>query len=145
MDVIDKRLLTLLREDASLPLKTLAAGVGLSRSSVRDRIARLQRTGVIRRYTIETATEPGTLTAICLLRLLQTPDRFVVAAVGAMPEVVRCDALSGEIDLLIEVQTGDADALNLVRDRLAAMPGVVEVTTSLVLTRYPTQTGVTGG
>ncbi|WP_202842289.1 Lrp/AsnC ligand binding domain-containing protein [Luteimonas saliphila] len=136
MDAIDRRLLELLREDASRPLKTLAAEVGLSRSSVRDRIVRMQAQGVIRRYTIETPAQDGALSAICMLRLLRTPDMRVVESVTAMPEVVRCDALSGEIDLLVEVAAADAAALNETRDRIAALPGVVEVTTSVVLTRY---------
>ena len=136
MDAIDQHLLKLLREDASRPLKTLAAEVSLSRSSVRDRIARMQASGLILRYTIETAPASGTLSAICMVRLARTPDLAVVGAVAAMPEVLRCDALSGEIDLLVEFETGDAAALNSARDRLAALPGVLEVTTSLVLTRY---------
>ncbi|WP_437818276.1 Lrp/AsnC family transcriptional regulator [Sorangium sp. So ce1078] len=51
MDDVDRRLLRLLQEDASRPLKVLAAAVDLSRSSVRERIARLEASGVIRRYT----------------------------------------------------------------------------------------------
>lgn len=136
MDAIDQHLLQLLRDDASRPLKTLAAEVSLSRSSVRDRIARLQANGVITRYTIETAEAPGTLSAICLMRLAKTPDMAAVGAASTMPEVVRCDALSGEIDLLVEIEAKDAASLNTVRDRLAALPGVLDVTTSVVLTRY---------
>lgn len=136
MDAIDQRLLELLREDASRPLKTLAAAVSLSRSSVRDRIARMQVQGIIRRYTIETAPTVLPISAICLLRLARTPDMDVVRAVSAMPEVLRCDALSGEIDLLVEAAARDAASLNQVRDRIAALPGVAEVTTSLVLARY---------
>ncbi len=136
MDTIDRRLIELLREDASRPLKTLAAEVSLSRSSVRDRIARMLANGVIRRYTIDAAPESGTFSAICLLRLARTPDMAVVHAVSAMPEVSRCDALTGEIDLLVEIEAMAATTLNAVRDRIAALPGVTEVTTSLVLSHY---------
>jgi Lrp/AsnC family leucine-responsive transcriptional regulator len=136
MDAIDRRLLELLREDASRPLKTLAAEVALSRSSVRDRIARLLSRGIIRRYTIEVAPEALPVAAVCLLRLARTPDLVVVRAVAAMPEVTRCEALSGEIDLLVEVAAAHGPALNAVRDRIAALPGVLEVTTSLVLADY---------
>ncbi len=136
MDAIDQRLLQLLREDASRPLKTLAAQVSLSRSSVRDRIVRMQAQGIIRRYTIETSTAPLPISAVCLLRLASTPDMAVVRSLSGMPEVRRCDALSGEIDLLVEVAVADAATLNAVRDRIAALPGVTEVTTSLVLASY---------
>jgi Lrp/AsnC family transcriptional regulator, leucine-responsive regulatory protein len=133
MDQIDRQLLDLLREDASRPLKTLAAEVGLSRSSVRDRIARLQAEGTIRRYTIDTAPTARELCAILLLRLARTPDPDVVRAVCAFPDVLRCRSLSGEVDLLVEIAGGEIGTINVTRDRIAQLPGVVDVVTSFVL------------
>lgn len=135
MDDIDRRLLQLLREDASRPLKTLAAAVCLSRSSVRDRIARMQAAGVIRRYTIDTAPAGTGPTAILMVRLARTPDPGVVRTVVAMPEVARCYSLSGDIDLLVELAGDDTAGLNRIRDRIATLPGVSGVVTSFVLNR----------
>jgi DNA-binding Lrp family transcriptional regulator len=133
MDDIDRRLLELLREDASRPLKVLAAEVGLSRSSVRDRIARLQASGVIRRYTVELAPTSGTIVAILMVRLTRTPAPAIVGRICATPEVVRCFSLSGSIDLLVEVAGTDVADINRVRDRIATEPGVADVETSFVL------------
>ena len=133
MDEIDRRLLGLLREDASRPLKTLAAEVGLARSSVRDRIARLQATGVIRRYTIEIRPERGDVAAMLMLRLVRTPDPAVVQAIVAEPQVRRCQSLSGDIDLLVELAAPDVEALNALRDRIATLPGVADATTAFIL------------
>ncbi|MDH5822851.1 Lrp/AsnC family transcriptional regulator [Luteimonas sp. RD2P54] len=135
MDDIDRRLLVLLREDASRPLKTLAAAVSLSRSSVRDRIARMEADGTIRRYTIELAPPAGALHAILLVRLQRTPDPAVVAAITAAAEVERCYSLAGEIDLLVELAGPDASAVNRARDRIAVLSGVASVVTALVLNR----------
>ncbi|MDQ3039643.1 MAG: Lrp/AsnC family transcriptional regulator [Pseudomonadota bacterium] len=135
MDDIDRRLLELLQEDASRPLKTLAADVALSRSSVRDRIARMQADGVIRRYTVELAPVEDKLSAILLIRLLRTPDPNVVRAVVSMQEVVRCYSLSGDIDLLVELAGTHPSELNRARDRIALLPGVSDVVTSFVLNR----------
>lgn len=135
MDDIDRRLLELLQEDASRPLKTLAAAVSLSRSSVRDRIARMQVAGVIRRYTVELAPIDLGLTAVLLLRLSRTPDPDVVRAVVSTPEVVRCYSLSGDVDLLVELAGRDTANLNRARDRIALLPGVADVVTSFVLNR----------
>jgi DNA-binding Lrp family transcriptional regulator len=133
MDDIDRRLLELLREDASRPLKTLAAEVALARSSVRERIARLEANGTIRRYTIDVAPEPGALFAILCIRLARTPSPDVVRRVAAMPEVVRCRSLSGDIDLLVEIAGVDIATINQARDRIALIPGIVDVVTSFVL------------
>lgn len=135
MDDIDRHLLQLLHEDASRPLKTLAAAVALSRSSVRDRIARMEADGTIRRYTIDVAQPDAALAAILMLRLSRTPDPDVVRAVVSTPEVVRCYSLSGEVDLLVELAAADTAALNRARDGIALLPGVRDVVTSFVLNR----------
>lgn len=134
MDDIDHRLIALLQEDASRPLKTLAAAVELSRSSVRDRIARLEAAGVIRRYTIEVRPDQR-VTAVLMARLLRTPDPDVVRAVVANPGVVRCYSLSGDIDLMIEVAGRDVEAVNALRDTISTLAGVAGLTTAFVLKR----------
>jgi Lrp/AsnC family transcriptional regulator, leucine-responsive regulatory protein len=133
MDDIDRRILALLREDASRPLKVVAAKVELSRSSVRERIARLEASGVIRRYTIELAPTSSAVLAILMVRLTRTPSPAVVSRVVGLPEVVRCFSLSGDIDLLVELSASDVAEINRVRDLIASDPGVADVETSFVL------------
>lgn len=132
MDDVDRRLLTLLRDDASRPLKALAAEVKLSRSSVRDRIARMQAEGVIRRFTIEVAPVHQA-TAILRIRLKKTPDPAVVGAVVSRADVVRCYSLSGDIDLFVEITGASVGNINRTRDEVAQVPGVTDVETSFVL------------
>lgn len=133
LDRIDRRILELLQEDASRPLKSIAAEVNLSRSSVRERIVRLQASGVIRRYTVEVATSSRTLTAVLMLRLVRTPAPATVGRIVACPEVFRCSSLSGDIDLLVEIAGDDIAQINRVRDWIASDPGVADVKTSFVL------------
>lgn len=133
MDDIDRRILQLLVEDASRPIKTLAAEVELSRSAVRERIGRLEASGEIRRYTIEVAPTPGGLTAFLMVRLVRTPAPALVSLIVAMPEVARCSSLSGAIDLLVEVCGADIADINRVRDRISSEPAVADVETSFVL------------
>lgn len=135
MDSIDQSLLKLLAEDSSRPLKTLAAEVGLSRSSVRDRIVRLRSQGIIRRFTIETAPSDGKVGAMLLIRLLRTPDPTVVQEISKRPEVARCYSLSGPIDLMVELQGKDVASVNRARDEIALLQGVADVETSLILNR----------
>jgi Lrp/AsnC family transcriptional regulator, leucine-responsive regulatory protein len=133
MDEIDRRILALLQQDASRPLKTLAAEVELSRSAVRERITRLEASGVIRRYTIELAPAADHLIAILMVRLVRTPAPAIVRQIVGRPEVVRCLSLSGAIDLLVEVAGPDIATINRVRDQIAEDPGVADVETSFVL------------
>jgi Lrp/AsnC family transcriptional regulator, leucine-responsive regulatory protein len=135
MDDIDRRILELLQEDASRPIKVLASEVALSRSSVRERIARLQANGVIRRYTVELAPPQGGITAVVMVRLVRTPSPAIVKRIVGMPEVVRCFSLSGTIDLLVEVSGAEVADINRVRDLISSDAGVADVETSFVLNR----------
>lgn len=134
MDALDRRLLRLLREDGSLPLKTLAAAVGRAPSTVQERIRRLLDDGVIRRFTIEVAEEDrAALAAVLMIVLRRTPMPEVVRQIVARPEVRRCYSLSGEIDLLVEIAGDGVDEINRSRDDLARLDGVAAVRTAFVL------------
>lgn len=135
MDDIDRRILKLLQEDASRPVKVIAAEVELSRSSVRERIARLEASGVIRRYTIEVGRPTAGITAVLMVRLVRTPSPVIVSRICGMPEVTRCFSLSGAVDLLVEVSGVDVAEINRVRDTIASEVGVADVETSFVLNR----------
>ncbi len=50
MDEKNREILRLLQQNARVPLKTLAGKVGLARSSVRERIARMEAEGIILGY-----------------------------------------------------------------------------------------------
>jgi len=135
MDEIDRTLLSLLRQDARQPLKALGAGVGLSASSVRDRIMRLEESGAIRRYTVETAPEGDALSALLSLRLHATPNPALVRTITARADVVRCYSLAGPVDLIMEIRAESIDAINAARDEIAILDGVAQLETALVLKR----------
>ncbi len=134
MDAIDRQILAMLRGNARLPLKTIAATVGLARSSVRERLSKLETQGTIAGYHAH-IVDDSRIGAILQLRLTRTPSPDIVATVTAMPEVARCYSLSGEIDLLVELDAPDAACLNAARDRIALIAGVEDATTALILKR----------
>lgn len=134
MDDKDQHILRLLRRDARLPLKTIAAEVGLARSSARQRIAKLEQAGVIRGYRAELAgSADAGVRAIVLLRLQRTPLPGTIGQILALPGARRCYSVSGEIDLVVELAVDSMHALNEHRDRIARLDGVADVTTMPVL------------
>jgi DNA-binding Lrp family transcriptional regulator len=136
IDTVDRQILDILRQDARQPLKAIAGAVGLARSSVSARIARMEREGVITGYRAEIAIEQaGGAAAMVSLRLASTPLPSVVAAVCADPAVYRCYSLAGETDLLVEIASPSSAGVNAARDRLSSLPGVVQARTALILKR----------
>ena len=136
MDEKNLQILRLLQQNARLPLKTLAGKVGLARSSVRERIARMEAEGIILGYRadVQQGHQGGeTVRAILMIRLERTPARETVSRITALPAVRRCLSVSGDLDLVVEIEAGAMSGLNAARDEIALMPGVADVTTAIVL------------
>jgi DNA-binding Lrp family transcriptional regulator len=135
LDSKDRLILDLLRADARLPLKTLAAKVGLARSTLRDRLSRLEADGVIRGYRADIADGGSNVAAYLFIRLKATPSPNLVALLKRLPEVRSCTSLTGDIDLLVEIAAGTTERVNALRDRISSHESVADLTTSIVLNR----------
>jgi DNA-binding Lrp family transcriptional regulator len=135
LDDVDERLLTLLEKNARLPVVSLAKAVGLSRSAVQDRLARLEDSGHIAGYTVLRGRprHRPRLRALLLLGIETRPCALVLSRFQGWPEVRACWSLAGQIDAAVLVETEDAEQLGELRNRLAAVPGVASVTTAPIL------------
>ena len=139
MDDKDRRLLELLRQDARLPVVALARHIGLSRSATQERLARLERSGAVVRYTIvEGSPTPARQSAHVLARLVgATTCALVAPRLRGLPHVTAINSLAGPYDLLVSLEADGPEALEAARGAIAATPGVAEVMTLVVLRRHP--------
>jgi DNA-binding Lrp family transcriptional regulator len=135
LDDKDRKILEILRNDARIPLKALAAAVGLARSSLRERLSRLEAEGVIRGYRADIAQGDHGVSAYLFVRLKQTPAPSLIAMLRRTPEVRSCTSLTGDIDLLVEITAATTEQLNALRDRISSQEIVADLTTSIVLNR----------
>lgn len=112
--------------------------VGLSRSAVQDRLARLKRQGVIKRFTIDTTgpVEPGGARAFFFVRTDGRPCGRLIPMVAGFPEVESCDHVSGPMDMVLSVRGRDLAALSALRERMVAIPGIATVTVAPVLKNH---------
>jgi Lrp/AsnC family leucine-responsive transcriptional regulator len=135
LDETDRRLLAELQADGRLTHVALAARVGLSRSAVQERIARLERTGVILGYTVrlgDPGATPG-LRAYLMIKGGASHERAVKLLEG-FPEVTVADSVSGDVDLILQLQAERIEDLTRVRDEVARLPGIASTHTLLVMT-----------
>jgi len=135
LDDKDRQILDLLRTDARLPLKTLAAKAGLARSTLRDRLSRMEADGIIRGYRADIVDGESNVAAYLFIRLKATPSPGLIAFLKRMPEVRSCTSLTGDIDLLVELAAGSTERVNALRDRISSHESVADLTTSIVLNR----------
>ena len=136
MDAIDQKIVAELTRNARVPYAELASKVLLSRNAVRQRIERLERQGHIAGYTIVRAgAETGDV--VSALVLVYRQDRMrggdVLAAITRIPEVVICEILSGDFDIMVRLEAASLERIRAIWEDIARMPGVRDTVTSLTL------------
>ena len=108
LDMIDLELLRVLQKDAKLTTKEIANHVNLSSTPVYERIKRLEKEGLIEKYTaIVNAEKVGKkLTVFCNITLKEHTkeigNKFVMDIVS-LKEVVECYNISGDYDFLLKI------------------------------------------
>lgn len=119
LDDLNVRLLTELTADPRLRTTELARRLGVSAPTVRERVARLEESGVIRGYRLEVDPAALGLPVAAWVRLRPGPGQVTrVAELAARtPEVVECHRISGEDCFLMRVQVAAIAALEDVLDR----------------------------
>ncbi|KRA75858.1 hypothetical protein ASD78_07800 [Lysobacter sp. Root667] len=134
LDDIDRRLIALLQDNARLSTVALAKAVGLSRSTVQERLQRLESGGVIAQYTVRLGSGGDPLQAWLLIRYA---DGFscddVMPLLAQLPQVRFCHSVAGDVDLMVLVQAPTPGALADLREAVMSMKGVDDVTTVPVL------------
>jgi len=131
----DARLLALLRANAREPAASLARKLGLARSTVQERIARLERDGVIKGYTVRMSEEAQAkkLRAIVMMTADARAADRVTGELKKMPEVLSLSAVSGAYDMIAVVETDTPARMDAILDRIGRAHGVAKTVSSIIL------------
>lgn len=139
LDRTDIAILKALQDDGRLSNVELAERVKLSPSACLRRVQRLESDGVIAGYRAELNAARMGLGLRAFVRVqLKSHGAADIARfaedINAWTEVVRCHALTGDMDYLIEVLVRDLDHFSkFLLDRLLAGGQVADVNSSFVL------------
>jgi Lrp/AsnC family leucine-responsive transcriptional regulator len=139
IDKIDRKILTVLQADGRIPNVELAERVGLSPTSIGERLRRLQRDGYIEGYSVRLNPQLlglGLLVFVEVLLDKTTPDVFerFARAVRLAPEVLECHMVAGGFDYLVKARVADMAAYRrFLGETLLALPGVRESRTYAVM------------
>jgi len=133
LDPLDLQLLALLEMDGRMSHARLARRVGRSRSAIQERIDRLERMGHIAGYTIRRGDSSNAIRAYLLVSGSSASHEQLASTLQVFPEVRVCDSVTGELDLVLQLQAPDIAAVDRVRAAVAALPGVARTRTALVM------------
>ena len=134
LDDTDRRLLAALQQDGRASITTLAARLGLARTTVQSRLDRLVTSGTIRRFTIETAPFGGEpVRAVMTIEVQGPMSRAVIRALRAMPELRSLHSTNGAWDMVAEIEADTLARFDHVLRAVREIPGVLNSETSLLL------------
>jgi Lrp/AsnC family transcriptional regulator len=136
LDDLDRNILALLQEDASLALEEIARRVGASKTPVWNRIRKMKDRGIIRREVAILDPEKVGLES-CFFVLIRTSqhdagwlERFL-RAVQARPEVLEAHRLAGDVDYILKVRVENAKAYDDFYRSLISEVSIFNVTSTL--------------
>jgi DNA-binding Lrp family transcriptional regulator len=130
-----QRLLALLRRDARESTASLARKLGVARTTVQERIRRLEADGVIAGYTVRVSDEFARhrIQAHVLLSVDPKKGDGVIRALEATPAVRALYALSGVFDYQLVVEAGSTGEIDAILDAIGRIDGIERTQTSIVL------------
>ena len=125
IDHTDHALLSLLRENARMPVAGLARRLGLARTTVQARLDRLEATGTIAGYTVRvTDALRAPLRATALVSIEPRSAPAVLARLESLPGVRTVHTTSGRVDLIVGLEAATTEELDDTLDRIGEAKGV---------------------
>ncbi|WP_404404128.1 Lrp/AsnC family transcriptional regulator [Pelagibacterium halotolerans] len=135
LDDTDRRLIGLLRDDARLPVASLAAALGISRATVKARMDKLEAAGVIQGYTViltqDTANAP--VRAIAMIEVEGRVTDKVAKALAGFPQIRALSSTNGRWDLVAEIETASLYDFDKTLNAIRLIEGVTLTETSILL------------
>jgi Lrp/AsnC family transcriptional regulator len=147
MDAIDRKILTVLQEDASLSVADIGNRVGLSSTPCWKRIQRLEADGVILKRVALVDQERIGL-GITVFASVETGDHsqewldHFAKTVGAMPEVMEFYRMAGDIDYMLRVVVPDMATYDSFYKRLIAAVPLKNVTSRFAMEKIKSTTSL---
>jgi DNA-binding Lrp family transcriptional regulator len=136
-DELDRALIARLEADARAPAAVLARQLGVARTTVVARLARLEREGIIAGYSVRLRQDlvAQGLAAFVGITVQPRAGADVVRQLARLPEVKQLDSVSGQFDYMALVRAESPDRLDALLDVIRSLDGVQQTTTSVVLSR----------
>ena len=135
MDETDRKLVAALRHNARAALSDLALELGLSRTTVRARIERLERRGEIVCYSVvlrgDVARDP--VRGLMMLGIEGRGTERVLRQLGGLSAVRAVHSTNGRWDVIVEIGTASLEAFDKVLSEIRRLEGVATSETSLLL------------
>ncbi|MGR3813021.1 MAG: Lrp/AsnC family transcriptional regulator [Cognatishimia activa] len=136
-DALDRKIIAALLANARQSTAKIAAQVGVARTTVHERIARMEREGTIKGYTVVLGDSDALpmVQVIVMLAVTQQDTPKIIQRLEDYPEIKLCLSVNGEYDLMLSVEAPRIEDLDVLVDELGLIPGVNRTKTHVVFGR----------
>jgi DNA-binding Lrp family transcriptional regulator len=131
----DRELLALLRLNAREPVSSLARKLGVSRSTVQDRLRRLEAAGVVSGYTVQISEDHAADGVRAFVTIAIEPRRSaeVVSSLKRVAALDSVHSVAGKFDFVALARTASPAEMENVLDDIGRVPGVVRTESAIIL------------
>jgi DNA-binding Lrp family transcriptional regulator len=138
MDDLDRKLIAQLRDNARAPLTLLAKALKVSRGTVQNRLANLERDGTIAGFTIRLRPTIDEQRISALMTIAVEGNRLdaVLRTLRGDPAIVTLYTTNGRWDLVAEIKADSLQSFDQVLSRTRLIDGISATETSLLLSTH---------
>jgi Lrp/AsnC family transcriptional regulator, leucine-responsive regulatory protein len=140
IDEIDRKLLDLLQRDARLSNAEMAEAVGLTVSSVHERVKKLERKGVIKGYVAVLDPEKLGKPLLAFLRLAVSSHESAQVSIRTLcesePDILECHNVAGEDCFILKVRAEGPKQLERLLSAIRNSADAGRSITNIVLSTY---------
>ena len=137
LDDVDKKIIQALTDNARMPVSDLSRLVNLSRNAVTHRIQRLEKSNIIKGYQVILSDGLPVKDAVVAIMMVYRKDRMrgkeVIKYVEKVSEVVSCYIMSGDYDVILNVQARSHARIHEIWQDISALSSVDDTRTTFVL------------
>jgi Lrp/AsnC family transcriptional regulator for asnA, asnC and gidA len=135
IDEVDKKILTMLQQDARTPFSKIAKSLNLSEATIHIRIKRLRNEGVLRGFYADVDPERAGRGVLGFVLVKAEPRKYdeILKNIVSMKEVTDVYDVTGEYYALAKVRVGTREELAKVLDNIGNIDGVISTYTMFVL------------
>ena len=142
LDDVDKKIIQALTDNARIPVSDLARFVNLSRNAVTHRIQRLEKSNIIKGYQVILGDGFPARDAVVAIMMVYRKDRMrnkeVIKYVEKVSEIVSCYIMSGDYDVILNVQARSHERIHQIWQDISALSSVEDTRTTFVLSSVKT-------
>ena len=139
MDATDIKIINGLIDNSRISLSDLSAAVHLSVSAVSERIRKLEKEGIIDRYTAVINYDRLGYDVTAYMNVILDDPAYkenVIRFANMSTDIVECDYIAGDYDFLLKINTQNTHTLEKVLTSVRSIQGVGRTRTMLVLSKH---------